>query len=196
MNRRVVLVGAVLGVVGGAACGGQVERDFDGHATEETASTGGAGGGGTGEASTSEAGSAADAAGQAAVGVKPVTASDAGGAAEAEPCSGYARWLGAFCHWWFVEVGSVAATAAGPPACAIPIIGFEPGRSAAFGVYLDCRSLRYCGDTESPTRTACFEFDNRENPPKVTLGPALCSRVENGGFDRIDIVQEVPIPTP
>jgi hypothetical protein len=53
MNRRVLLVGALAGVVGVAVgCGGKVERDFDGRATEEAAGTdagtGGSGGGSSG----------------------------------------------------------------------------------------------------------------------------------------------------
>jgi hypothetical protein len=52
-------------------------------------------------------------------------------------------------------------------------------------VYVDCEVVSYCDEAQQ-----CWEFDEPQEPLFALFNDALCSRLEQDGYTRIDIVDD------
>ena len=117
-----------------------------------------------------------------------------------------------------------AGTAAGPPPCenieglanqcphqvALPTAGAGGGLSAPscviqlefedfnpnmVNVAVDCGLIPHCASDYDAT-DECWQYDDPDQPTAIVLSEALCARVTDEGFTRIDIVAGCGGPIP
>lgn len=70
------------------------------------------------------------------------------------------------------------------PPCDIdfPFTDMNPNRVR---VFVNCEELPYCREEDQ-----CWQYDSEDAPTAVLFDTALCARLEEGGYTRIDVVVE------
>ena len=204
MRRRVLwLLGVV--VASGPACGGKVQRDFDGRATEQTSGTdAGTGVDPTGQtdgdaelaAETDaaaqvdrDAGPAAetDATGQADGDVGPLTEADATGEPDPQLCPAWEDEIDwdSVCHWQTLEPPPPDSGRAPIAPCEIPCMAFLLNPNEVT-VYVDCKWIPM--GPSGNDAVECWWYDSLNDPQAIVLSEPVCSQLQEDGFERIDVL--------
>jgi hypothetical protein len=197
-----ILALAVTGWAAATGCGGD---SCNGGGTPDGAGTH-AGGGAAGEFSSTGGGGFTDGgtrSGGGAAGELPSVDDDVYivGDGEPPPCPGFDPYQDPHCGWQIIlpsgvdfgrEVGAGGAGGAGGAAgggggpasvCEIPL-AFEVSVPNACILAVDCELLPKGPNTQG---VESWDFDDRDAPAAIVLSDALCSRLVQEGFGRIDL---------
>jgi len=200
LHAAAIVAWAATGLAFAAGCGGDSDGDTrtgEGGTAGESSSIDGGGftdGGTSGEGGTDG-------------GVPPVNENVyIVGDGEPPTCPGVDPYQSAHCGWQItlpsgvdfgtqVDGGGVAGGGGGPAGvCEIPVVFEVPDPSVCL-LTVDCEHILYYGPNTQVTEW--WEFDDSDSPTAIVLSDALCIRLVQDGFERIDLtVGECPSVLP